>query len=247
VNILAIDTSGRAVTAALASSEALIGEVFINNAQNHSVTLMPMIEQLLNSAGMAVSDLTHIACASGPGSFTGLRIGAGTAKALAYALDIPIAAVPTLDALAYNVFDTRSIIVPIMDARRRQVYTAFYERNPENGDLTRLSEYVSADIGDILRELYAYAKPAVFLGDAVPVYRDFIENGSFDIKHLFAPMPALLQRASSVAGLAVKLVSEGKVTDCESFLPFYLRKSQAESELTARRPVHERGLSAFTS
>jgi len=235
VNILAIDATGRAVTAALASEQALLGEIFINGAQNHSVTLMPMIKQLLGSAGMKPADLTHIACASGPGSFTGLRIGAGTAKALAYALDIPIAAVPTLDALAYNVFDAHSIIVPIMDARRRQVYTAFYERGHEAGDLIRLTGYMASDIGDVLKELAGYAKPSVFLGDAVFVYKEEINNmqaagGRDGRPYMFAPMPALLQRASSVAGVAVKMISEGKVTDCESFAPFYLRQPQAERE-----------------
>ena len=230
MNILAIDTTGRAVSAALANEEALLGEIFINGAQNHSVTLMPMIKQLLDSTGMKTADLTHIACASGPGSFTGLRIGAGTAKALAYALDIPIVAVPTLDALAYNVFDAQLTIIPIMDARRRQVYTAFYEREPDTRSLVRRSDYMAEDIADVLKILSGYAKPAVFLGDAVSVYKDDIINNRFNIEYLFAPLPALLQRASSVAGLALRLASEGMVTDCEGFAPFYLRKSQAERE-----------------
>ena len=224
MNILAMDTTGRAVTAALASEKALLGEVFINSAQNHSVTLMPMIKQLMQSVGMLKTDLTHIACASGPGSFTGLRIGAGTAKALAYGLNIPIIAVPTLDALAYNVFDAQSIIVPIMDARRRQVYTAFYERASESGSLTRLSDYMAEDITNALKILSEYARPVVFLGDAALVYKEVIINSCFDIKYLFAPPASLLQRASSVAGLAVELAYEGKITDCGSFAPFYLRK-----------------------
>jgi len=228
VNILAIDTSGKAVTAALAREDVLLGEMFINSAQNHSVTLMPMIKRLMDSVSMKPADLTHIACASGPGSFTGLRIGAGTAKALAYALDIPIVPVPTLDALAYNVFDAQSITVPIMDARRRQVYTAYYERNSENGDLIRMSEYRAADITDVLMELAELNRPVIFLGDAAPVYKDVIQK--HHIKCLFAPPPVMLQRASSAAGLAVKLIYEGKITDAGGFVPFYLRQSQAERE-----------------
>ena len=226
--ILAIDTTGRAVTAALAGEESIFFEGFINGSQKTSKTLMPMIKQMLDSVNMSVSDLTHIACSSGPGSFTGLRVGAATAKALAYALNIPVIAVPTLDALAYNVFDAKSIIVPIMDARRRQVYTAFYERYTENGDMIRLSDYQASDITDVLRSLSDYNKPVIFLGDGVPVYRNDII--SYGIESKFAPLPALLQRASSAALLALKLAREGKITDSESFKPFYLRQSQAERQ-----------------
>jgi tRNA threonylcarbamoyladenosine biosynthesis protein TsaB len=230
VKILAIDTTGKTVTAALASEDAVIGEVFINGDQNHSITLMPMIEYLLGGARMAVSDLTHIACSAGPGSFTGLRIGAATAKALAYAADIPIVAVPTLDALAYNISDAQSVIVPIMDARRRQVYTAYYERRPESDDLIRLSDYRAIDVADVLREVPAFAKPVIFLGDAVSVYRDVILNAHSGGKRVCAPLPSLLQRASSVARLAVRLALEGGMTDSLDFTPFYLRQSQAERE-----------------
>ena len=228
MKILAFDTSGNTVTAALASEETILCEQSVNNTQNHSVTLMPMVKQLLDRADMPVSDLTHIACVSGPGSFTGLRIGAATAKALAYALDIPVIAVPTLDSLAYNVFDSQSIIVPIMDARRRQVYTAFYEWNTENCDLTRLSDYMAKDIADVLKDLIGFNRSIIFLGDGVPVYKDAIKNNNFGIKYAYAPLPALLQRAASAACLAVKLAREGKTTDCGGFTPFYLRQSQAE-------------------
>ena len=234
MNILAIDTTGSAVTAAISADTGLLGEVFINGGQNHSVTLMPMIKRLLESVNMKVSDLTHIACASGPGSFTGLRIGAATAKALAYALNIPIVPVPTLDALAYNVFDINTIIVPIMDAKRRQVYTAFYERNAENGMLNRLSDYRASDISEVLQELAAFNRRVIFLGDAVSVYCDTIFNNPFNLLYLTAPFPAVLQRASSVAGLAALLIHEGKTADSGSFIPFYLRKPQAERERELR-------------
>ena len=238
MDILAIDTTGRAVTAALARDDSILGEVFINSTQNHSITLMPMIKQLLDSVSMSASELTHIACASGPGSFTGLRIGAATAKALAYTLNIPIVAVPTLDALAYNIFDAQSIIAPVMDARRQQVYTALYTRNAKNDNLTRLTDYQALDIIDLLSKLSELNKPVIFLGDGMPVYKDIILKNSFSIKYVFAPLPSILQRASSVASLAIKMAAEGKTTDCESFIPFYLRPSQAE-----RQREHElRGL-----
>ena len=230
MNILAIDTTGRAVTAALANETTLLGEVFINGAQNHSVTLMPMIKRLLADSDIKISDLTHIACSSGPGSFTGLRIGAATAKALAYALDIPIVAVPTLDALAYNVFSANTIIVPIMDARRRQVYTAFYAGRGNGGFPNRVSDYMAADIEDVLQDLQRLNLPVTFLGDAVAVYRETLANNKFGVIYEFAPPAMLLQRASSVAGLAARKAAEGEIEDCAGFVPFYLRKSQAERE-----------------
>jgi tRNA threonylcarbamoyladenosine biosynthesis protein TsaB len=230
VNVLAIDTTGKVVTAALASGEALLGEVFVNSAQKTAVTLMPAIKNLLDSTYMAVSDLTHIACASGPGSFTGLRIGAATAKALADAADIPIIAVPTLDSLAYNAIDTRSIIVPIMDARKQQVYTAYYRRHRENDSLIRLSDYMAKNVNDILQELSEFKKPIIFLGDGVSTYKDVIINNGLGINHTFAAMPLILQRASSTARLAVKLALAGKMTNSECFAPFYLRQSQAEQQ-----------------
>jgi tRNA threonylcarbamoyladenosine biosynthesis protein TsaB len=110
------------------------------------------------------------------------------------------------------------------------VYTAYYERRAESDGLLRLSDYRALDISEVLRELSDFAKPVIFLGDAVPVYKELILNAGSEKKHILAPLPSQLQRASSVARLASRLARQGKVTDSASFTPFYLRQSQAERE-----------------
>jgi len=233
MNILAIDTTGKTVSAALINESTLLGEMTLNSGQKTSVTLMSMIKHLLDNVHMSVSDLTHIACTSGPGSFTGLRIGAATAKAIAYAMDIPIVAVPTLDALAYNVMNAQALIVPLMDARRQQVYTAFFECSGD--DLVRRSDYMAKEIEDVLKEIKdilmetsQFNNRVIFLGDGAIAYHDVIVNNGLDLDYSFAALPLSLQRAASTAGLALKLASNGYSIDSKSFTPFYLRLSQAE-------------------
>ena len=129
MKLLAIDTTGQTASVAVLEDDTLLAEYTINYHMTHSQTIMPMIEQICNMIKLNKNEIDYIACSCGPGSFTGLRIGAATAKGLALGLDISVVAVPTLDALAYNIFDTSAVICPIMDARRQQVYTAFYQWN----------------------------------------------------------------------------------------------------------------------
>ena len=130
MRILAVDTTGKTASAAIWENNTILAEYTINDKMTHSQTIMPMIEQICSRFDFSTID--YIACACGPGSFTGLRIGAATTKGLALGRNLPLVAVPTLDALAYNVFDTNAVICPIMDARRQQVYTAFYEWKKNN-------------------------------------------------------------------------------------------------------------------
>ena len=126
MNILAIDTTGLVASVALVNEDKTIGEFTTNYKKTHSQTIMPMIEILVKMLEVDLDTVDYIACACGPGSFTGLRIGAATAKGLAHGLGKQIIAVPTLDALAYNMMESNNLIVPIMDARRNQVYSALY-------------------------------------------------------------------------------------------------------------------------
>ena len=126
MKILALDTTGLVASVALVDEEKTIAEFTTNYKKTHSQTIMPMIEQLKNMVELDLSEIDYVACASGPGSFTGLRIGAATAKGLAHGLDKKIIPVPTLDGLAYNLAESSKLIVPIMDARRNQVYSAIY-------------------------------------------------------------------------------------------------------------------------
>lgn len=141
MKILALDTTGQVASVALADEEKLIGEYTINYKMTHSQTIMPMVDAVVKMTDFDLSTVDYIACSQGPGSFTGLRIGAATAKGLALGLNKKIVPVPTLDALAYNIFETDKIICPIMDARRSQVYTALYQW--EDGKLQNLTGHNS--------------------------------------------------------------------------------------------------------
>lgn len=231
MKILAIDTTSAVAGVAIVEDDRTIGEFMTNFKKNHSETIMPMVKTALNSTETELADIDYIACASGPGSFTGLRIGASTAKGLAFGANKPIVPVPTLDAMAYNIFNNNDIIAPIMDARRNQAYTAFYSW--ENDELNRLTQYEAMDMNDIIIQLKKYNKKVIFLGDGVQVYKKTIEKSG--VNFCFAPAHVNMQRASAVGSLGIKLAKQGIVLPGKDFVPFYLRKSQAERELEKKR------------
>ncbi len=223
MKILALDTTGLVASAAIVDENKTIAEFTTNYKKTHSQTIMPMIETIRNMAELDMRDIDYIACASGPGSFTGLRIGAATAKGLAHGLDKKIIPVPTLDALAYNIPYCSSLVVPIMDARRNQVYSAIYRNN---GRLENLSGHMACDINELIEKVLEIDKNAVFLGDGVPVFKDIISKQA---GFTFAPVSANMQRASCVGALALERTAEA--VEPNDFEIIYLRKSQAEREL----------------
>lgn len=231
MNILAIDASGIAGSIAYMKDNRLIGEYYICHKLTHSETIMPMMEHMKQLIGLNLEEVDAIAVTSGPGSFTGLRIGVTTAKALALALDKPVIGVPTLDVIAHNIVCTSSKICPIMDARRNQVYTACYKW--EGKELLRLTEYRAIDIDDYLRELAASHENIIFLGDGVWQYKDKIKAYLAE-KVEFVPSYLELQRAGTLAEIASKEYEKGNVFSASQFVPMYLRKSQAEREREAK-------------
>ena len=225
--ILAIDTSGPVAGVALLKDGVLIGEYNVENEKKHSVTMMPMMEALFPAAGISVNDIDGVAVSCGPGSFTGIRIGIAAAKGIAYAVNKPVAAVPTLEMLAWNFWGNTSVICPMMDARRQQVYNGLYEF--ENGSLKVIKDSRALPVTDVITELNEAGKPVVFLGDGVPVYRDIIEE-NIRVEHSFAPPHLNHQKASSLAALGTEFFKAGRVVSAEELVPEYLRKSQAEQE-----------------
>lgn len=236
MKILALDSSGLVASAAIVESDITIAEYTINHKKTHSQTLLPMLDELRRMTELDLHTIDAIAVAAGPGSFTGLRIGSATAKGLGLALDIPIIPVPTVDALAYNLYGSDKLICPIMDARRNQVYTGVYRfqkgTDVDAGyDMAVVEKQCAVDIDQIvwrINQLGANTE-VLFLGDGVSVYRDKIAE-LIRIKYSFAPACCNRQRASCVAALGVVLYQKGIMETAAEHSPDYLRLSQAERE-----------------
>ena len=263
--ILAIDTSGQQACAAIVQNShneyIVIGEISLNartgeKSWTHSEILMPAIDQLLNLTGISMQELDHIAYTSGPGSFTGLRIGASTALGLAKGLNKPTIPVPTLDSLAYNMLGTvNGIVVPMMDARRGQVYSAAYES--VGSALTRTTEYLALPVEEMLRhcecseviqkckftgllrenrprndEIDTVWQPPSYniyvLGDGACAYKETIQ--SILPQAVFIPGNNNRQRASSVAICAFSQIKSDFVPD-DNVEILYVRAPQAVQDL----------------
>lgn len=227
MKILGIDSSGLVASAAILSEETVVAEFTVNNKQTHSQTLLPMLDEVIRYSGIALEEIDAIAVAAGPGSFTGLRIGAATVKGLGLVLDKPIIPVPTLEGLAYQLAESDGLICPIMDARRSQVYTGVYRMN--DGEMETVIEQCAMDIHDLLHTLAEYSDKVHFLGDGVAVYHDVIRT-EISNEYSFAPAHLSRQRAAAVAVLGMKYYQQGKMETAAEHNPVYLRKSQAERE-----------------
>ena len=220
MKILAIDTSALTATAAILADGKLICEISTTTALNHSVTVMPMIDELLKKVNMDISEIDLFACSEGPGSFTGLRIGIGTVKGLAYGLGKQVVGVSTLEALAHNISFTDMVIAPIMDARRGQVYNALYKYDGEK--LIEVTSPRALSVEELCEEI---SEKTIFVGDGVLAYKEKIKEKLGDMA-LFASPQNMLQRAGSVAYAAQSI----SPVDAEELTAVYLRKPQSERE-----------------
>lgn len=231
MKILAIDSSGLVATVALVEDDNLIAEYTIHHKKTHSQTLMPMLSEIKNMTELDLESVEAIAVAKGPGSFTGLRIGAATAKGLAMGLNKPIIEVPTLEGMAYQMYGTSAAICPIMDARRNQVYTGLYQfvAGEEGYEMKTLQEGCACDILECIDFVNANGKEVVFMGDGVEVFADVIRE-KCEVPVFFAPAHRRLQSAASVGALALIYAKEGKFTEAKDHAPDYFRVSQAERE-----------------
>lgn len=227
MKILAVDTSSNVASAAIVDDNKLVCECVLNNKLTHSQTLMPMIDKVFKKSELTPQDVDVFAVSNGPGSFTGLRIGVTTIKGLAHATGKPVCGVNTLEALAHNLPFCPYIISPIMDARREQVYNAFYKW--ENGGLKEVTEPRAISLDDCLDELLKLGERVVFLGDGVAVFRDKIKD-TLKEQALFAPQLACTARAACVAEAA----KNKETINYGELAPLYLRKSQAEREAEER-------------
>lgn len=230
MKILALDSTAIVSTVAICENEKLLAEFTLNNGNTHSETLLPMIESSLKVLGLTVSDIDLFACSAGPGSFTGVRIGAATLKGLAFDRNKPCAPVSSLDALAHNLLFADGIVCPVMNARRGQLYNALFLCR--DGRLERLCDDRLISVYDLEDELGAkFAGMKIHLcGDGYD-----IAQGAFTKIHPEStPLRQRYQSAYSVALCALE-ASEGALltTDIE-LSPIYLRASQAERERLER-------------
>lgn len=231
MKILAFDSSGLVASVAILEEEQLIAEYTLNYKKTHSQTLLPMLDEIVKMTELDLNEIDAIAVAAGPGSFTGLRIGSATVKGLGLALNKPIVSVPTLEGIAYNLYGTDALICPMMDARRKQVYTGLYEFNGKKFQI--IADQTACPVEEILDRCNELGRKVIFLGDGVPVYQDMIKD-KIQVEYDFAPAHMNRQRAGALGMRAFDYIREEKLESAAEHAPVYLRKSQAERELEAK-------------
>lgn len=231
MKILVLDSSGMVASVAIMEDDVLIGEYTINHKKTHSQTLLPMLDEVVKMTETNLEEIDAIAIAKGPGSFTGLRIGSATAKGLGLALNKPIIPVPTVDAIAYNLYHTQAYICPIIDARRNNVYTGLYGWNEDTFEV--IEPQCARSIEETIDVVNAFESPVIFLGDGVPVFKEIILE-KIQVPVSFAPAHVNRQRAGAVGSLALKYYEQGIVESASEHAPDYLKKSQAERERDAK-------------
>lgn len=231
LKVLGIDTSTTSGTIGLIHDEKVISEYVLNLSVTHSERLLDAIDLVLRRGRHALGDLDGFAISLGPGSFTGVRIGVSTVKGLAYAVRKPVVGISTLDVLASQVSPTPYLICPIIDARKGEVYSAFY-RYEEFDRPKRVSEYQAMKPEVLFGML---KEPTIFLGDGVKTFGDDLRN-SLKSFALFSPPALHTPHGSVVARLGVELLMRGEVLDLATFTPLYVRRSEAEIKWNEKHP-----------
>ena len=238
MKILAIDSSGMPAAVAVCEDGQLQAEYTVNFRRTHSQTLVPMLDEIRKMLGLDLDSVDAVAVAGGPGSFTGLRIGSATAKGIGLALEKPLIHVPTLEGMAYNYHGSSDLIVPMIDARNRQVFAGIYtfsKHDTADGafadPLITVSGQEAAGVQALCEKMNQLweetGKEMILLGDGAFVYRELLE-ANLKAPHRFAPPHLAQQRAGSVAVRGMDLAGMGKTQTAAQHRPDYLRVSQAE-------------------
>ncbi len=230
--LLCLDTSGPVAGVALIQDGAVRYEAMAVNAFTHSQSILPLTEEAYTHTGLEVGDTDYFAVTVGPGSFTGVRIGVSTVKALAHAADRPCVAVDALEAMAAGVQPFQGLICPIQDARAGQVYGALFQ----GGTLERLMPDTPVRIGEYVEKAMSYGLPMLFLGDGMPVHREAIARLAGD-RAIFAPAHLAYLRPAAAAHLA--WARRADAVEYRALSPLYLRPPQAERQKNLREKAHE--------
>ena len=228
--ILAFETSAKAVGVALHDGQRLLAESYQNTGLTHSQTLMSMAQDLLECCGKKPSDVTCLAVAAGPGSFTGVRIGVAAAKGFSWGAELPVYGTSTLESMALSLGAHEGLVCAVMDARRNQVYNALFD--VREGKLTRRTEDRAIALADLEEELKKEEKPIFLVGDGGTLCYNTLKERLPRL--ILPPEHRMHQRASGVALAALEMIARGEEGNGGALTPNYLRLSQAERERLAR-------------
>ena len=230
VKILALETSAKSVSAAVTENGAVLASAYQNRGLTHSVTLMPLIDGMLRTAGLSLDDIGLIAAANGPGSFTGLRIGVSAAKGLAWAKELPCCGVSTLAAMARTAADFQGLIIGAMDARRQQIYHALFRG--ENGRVLRVTQDCAISLEELASLLRDIPEEKLVVGDGAALCADYLSTAGIPCR--MADEHHRMQSAVGVALCAEEMAARGETVTAQQLEPVYLRLSQAERERLSR-------------
>ena len=215
MKILSVSTSSNIASVAISEDDKCILELNIDNNKTHSETLMPLVSELFKKTNLNLSDINLIACDVGPGSFTGIRIGIASIKAIAESVNVPVISVTSLEALAYNIenIDCKTIC-SLIDARNNQVYCGIFDKG-----YNLQEEYIADDINVVIEVLNKY-KNIVFIGDGAITHKDLLKIKDFTYENFI--------HSKNIAKCAYRKYIKGKLDNADTIIPLYLRKSQAE-------------------
>ena len=230
MKVLGVDTSIRTGSVALLEGDTVLAEVAATSAQTHAKRLMSAIDVTLEIAGLTIAECDGFAVTTGPGSFTGLRIGISTVKGLGFATKKPVTGVSTLEALVYQFPSFPHLVCPVLDARKGQIYTALYEC-ASYMKWTRITEGCAAEPRQWLNQIQHVC---LFVGDGANVYGALIKETLGSLAQ-FAPPYLNRVRGSVVAYIGMKQILDGQIADVARLVPHYIRKSDAEIKLKKGR------------
>jgi tRNA threonylcarbamoyladenosine biosynthesis protein TsaB len=220
--ILGVETSTRTGSVAIVSEDGVIAQYSLNIEVTHSERLMSTVDRVMKDTGFMMADMDGYAVAIGPGSFTGLRIGLAAVKGLALVTGKPVAAVPTLKALAWNLSYAAYPVCPMLDARKHEVYAATFRF-----DGTALVPDMAESVISLSRLSERISDKTLFTGEASRLFhKDICEL--FGTRALFAPVSAILPSAASVAEIGLDMIKKGQQADPDNITPVYIRKPEAE-------------------
>lgn len=236
MKVLSIESAATVAAIAVVEDGKIICDYTMNDKKTHSQTIMPMIEAVKNQLNLDLSTLDAIAVSSGPGSYTGLRIGSATAKGLAHVLDVPVVGVSTIESMAHNIEETNMLICPMLDARRQHVFSGVYKY--VDGCIENIIEIDQMPVKGLSLRLKALNEKVIFLGDGYSAHHSIIEEVLSGDRIVVARPSEFLPRAVNIALLALAKLRNGEGEDYMTHQPNYYRLTQAERELKEKQDAH---------